>query len=303
MLFKKRTRNIILISFFFFMLIFISTALYYFTALTNTISEMHQPIERSITSKNQKPIVLEEKEPISILLIGVDQRKGDKGRSDTLILLTVNPKESSVKMVSIPRDTRTEIVGGGLDDKINHAYAFGGTKMTVDTVEHFFSVPIDYYVLVNMEAFQGIVDDLGGITINNPLDFNEAGHHFRKGEITLTGYETMLYVRMRKQDPYGDFGRQQRQREVIRGILNKGASLESLSKIKAILDTLEENVKTDISFGEMIDIHEHYKQTINDIETLELSGQGKILDGVYYLFVEEEVKLKVQETLLKHLEL
>lgn len=89
-----------------------------------------------------------------------------------MIVLTVNPNDKSMQMVSIPRDTRTEIIGKGFDDKINHAYAFGGPEMSIATVENFLDIPIDYFVQVNMESFKDIVDAVGGVTVNNKLEFS-----------------------------------------------------------------------------------------------------------------------------------
>lgn len=122
-----------------------------------------------------------------MLMLGVDERDGDKGRSDTMIVLTVNPQKKSVKMLSIPRDTRTEIVGHGTQDKINHAFAFGGAKMSMDTIENFLDIPIDYYMKINMEGFKDIVDAVGGVTVQNDLDFTSDGIHFAKVRILLTG--------------------------------------------------------------------------------------------------------------------
>ncbi|WP_051633460.1 LCP family glycopolymer transferase [Bacillus sp. UNC41MFS5] len=90
---------------------------------------MNQPIDRK-SEKREEPEAFKEKDPFSVVLLGVDERKGDRGSSDSLIVLTVNPTNNSLKMLSIPRDTRTEIVGKGKEDKVNHAYAFGGVSIT-----------------------------------------------------------------------------------------------------------------------------------------------------------------------------
>lgn len=105
---------------------------------------IHQPIERKQSDKREVPITLEQKDPFSVLILGVDEREGDSGRSDTMIVLAVNPEKNSIKMLSIPRDTRTEIIGKGMDDKINHAYAFGKVPMAIDTVEDFLDIPLLY---------------------------------------------------------------------------------------------------------------------------------------------------------------
>lgn len=98
-----------------------------------------------------------------------------------MIVLTVNPKTNTTKMVSIPRDTRTENVGKGKVDKINHAYVFGGIQMSVDTVENFLNIPIDYYSEVNMDGFKDIAEAVGGVDVNNDLDFTyEEGIHLKK---------------------------------------------------------------------------------------------------------------------------
>ena len=107
-----------------------------YQSMTSAVDKMHEPVERK-SDKRAEEITLAKKEPFSVLMLGVDERKGDKGRSDTMIVLTVNPNKNSVKMLSIPRDTRTEIIGRGKEDKINHAYAFGGVEMSMDTVENF----------------------------------------------------------------------------------------------------------------------------------------------------------------------
>jgi polyisoprenyl-teichoic acid--peptidoglycan teichoic acid transferase len=257
---------------------------------------MHEPIERP-----QREITFEKSEPFTALMLGVDEREGDKGRSDTIIVLTVNPEKSSVKMLSIPRDTYTEIKGRGAQDKINHAYAFGGVEMAMDTVENFLDIPIDYYLKVNMEGFQDIVNAVGGITVNNDMEFTEGSFHFPQGSIDLDGREALAYVRMRKQDPQGDFGRQKRQRQVIQGVINKGASLGSLTKFDNIFDALGHNVKTNISFSEMVDIQSHYRNAASNIDQMKIEATGTYIDGVSYQLVSEEERLRVQNELKEHL--
>src|SRR5699024_12248826 len=91
-------------------------------------------------------------EPLNILLLGVDARESDKGRSDALIVLSLDPQNDVMRLISIPRDTRTTIVGKGGEDKINHAYAFGGTGMAVATAEDFLGIEVDYYFHLNMKV-------------------------------------------------------------------------------------------------------------------------------------------------------
>jgi len=268
-----------------------------------TAEMMHEPIERSTSKKRPKPVSLEKQNPISILLIGVDERKGDRGRSDTLVVLTVNPNKKSVEMVSIPRDTRTEIIGKGFQDKINHAYAFGGVEMTMATVENFLDIPIDYYIKVNMEGFKDIVDAVGGVTVDNSFSFTYEGVTFPKGEIALDGDKALKYSRMRYDDPRGDFGRQDRQKQIIEGVIEKGASVNSLANLDDILGALGKNVKTNMTFKQMKNIQANYKEARHNIEKLHLKGNGTKINGVYYLVIPEEERLTISNKLREHLEI
>ncbi|MGN7298766.1 polyisoprenyl-teichoic acid--peptidoglycan teichoic acid transferase TagU [Ferdinandcohnia sp. SAFN-114] len=276
---------------------------YLYNSVAKTVDSMHTPIERDKSDKRTEEVVFEKRDPISVLLMGVDARAGDRGRSDSLIVLTVNPGDKSMKMVSIPRDTRTEIVGKGFQDKINHAYAFGGPEMAIDTVENFLDIPIDYYVQVNMESFKEIVDAVGGVTVNSNFAFNYDGHTFSEGQITLNGDEALAYTRMRKKDPRGDFGRQERQRQVIMGVIDKGASFSSLTKFGGILDALGKNIQTNLTFDEMVDIQKNYKEARHSLEQSMVKGSGTKIDGIYYYSVPEEERTALSTMLKEHLKI
>lgn len=269
-------------------------------SLTKTVDTMHTPIDRT-TDKRTKDLALSDQEPFSMLMLGVDERDGDKGRSDTMIVLTVNPQKKSVKMLSIPRDTRTEIVGHGTQDKINHAFAFGGAKMSMDTVENFLDIPIDYYMKINMEGFKDIVDAVGGVTVQNDLDFTSDGIHFAKGTHTLNGKEALAYSRMRHDDPSGDFGRQSRQRAIIEAVIKEGASLSSLTKYDEVFAALGNNIQTNLTFDDMMDIQKNYRDASKSITQSSINGNGTKIDGIYYYIVSEEEKEKVQSELKEQL--
>ena len=242
------------------------------------------------------------KDPFSVLVLGVDEREGDKGRSDTMIVLTVNPTLQSTKMVSIPRDTYSEIVGMGFEDKLNHAYAFGGIEMSLATVEHFLDIPIDYVVQVNMESFKEIIDAVGGVSVTNSLDFHVDEHSFPKGELTLDGEEALAFVRMRMDDPRGDFGRQDRQKQVIQGILQKGAKLSSLLKFKSIFEAIGNNVRTNMTFDEMVEVQKNYRDAAKSVEQIRFEkGVGKRMDGIWYYMMDSDELEKVKAELKAHL--
>jgi polyisoprenyl-teichoic acid--peptidoglycan teichoic acid transferase len=300
---RKKWKKILLIGLIvFFVLLAAGLGYAYnlYSQVNKAATKMHEKIDW-VGSGNQKEKI-EQKKPLNILLMGVDERAGDKGRSDTLILMQLNPENNSMTMLSIPRDTRVEIAGHGKMDKINHSYAFGGTKMTVETVENFLDLKLDYYIKVNMEALSEIVDALGGITVNNNLTWSDEGFYkkgyvYNKGEITLDGPKTIGYVRMRHMDNKGDFGRQDRQRQVINAIVDKGASISSINKVDNILEVLGDRVKTNMTFEEMKDIQKGYSSARKNKKTLNLQGNGTKINGTYYWLPFDESVTTIKESL------
>jgi polyisoprenyl-teichoic acid--peptidoglycan teichoic acid transferase len=304
---KKKKRKWLRVIGIIFMLMLLGGGAYAYSvyhSLNSAVDTMHEPIDRDKSSKRDKEVEFQQQQPFSVLLMGVDERKNDTGRSDTMIVLTVNPETKSVKMLSIPRDTLTDIVGHGTRDKINHAYAFGGVEMAMDTAEEMLDIPIDYYVQINMEGFEDIVNAVGGITVNNDLSFEAGGYTFPKGSVDLNGKKALAFTRMRYEDPRGDFGRQLRQRQIIQGIIREGASVSSLWKFDDIFDALGSNVKTNMKFEEMVDIQKHYKDAAKDIEQIKIEGgSGTRIENIYYYVIPDEELTRIQDLLKEHLEL
>ncbi|MEH7259302.1 LCP family protein, partial [Bacillus toyonensis] len=221
----------------------------------------------------------------------------------SLMLFTLNPKTKSMKITSIPRDSYTEIVGKGKKDKINHAYAFGGIDMSVKTVENFLNVPVDHYIEVNMAGFRDIVDAVGGVDVNNDLEFTSRDQHFAKGNIHLNGETALKYTRMRYEDPRGDFGRQMRQRQVIQAVIKKGASVSSLASYGDVLKAIEKNVKTSLTQEQMFEIQKNYKDCMENSEEIQIPGDGhKAADGIWYYYVPDAAKQDITNKLRAHLE-
>lgn len=238
---------------------------------------------------------LKETKPLNILLLGIDTETGDKGRSDAIMVLSLKPKTNTMQLISIPRDTRTEIVGRGHEDKINHAYAFGGSDMSIATVENLLDMDFDFFVSMNMSGLKELVDQLGGITVNNEIEWQDGKYSFTKGPTDMDGDKAMSFVRMRKQDPEGDFGRTKRQRKVIEGIIDKGASIASIPKISGTIDILGNNMDTNLDFDDMKKLLSGYSNTRNNMENYQMSGSGTTIDGIYYLIVPDEEIEKVKQ--------
>jgi len=298
---KKRIWLWILGSLVAIFLIFIGTAYY---TIQKTMNKINTPLIEAADNEgiNQKTVT--KKEPFSVLLLGVDERKDDSGRSDTMIVETVNPEKQTMKMLSIPRDTRTEIIGYDSVDKINHAYAFGGVPMAVDTVEHFLDIPIDYYVFINMEGFLQIIDTIGGVTIENDMDLTYNSYHFPKGDVTLTGDEALIFSRIRYEDPRGDFGRQIRQRQIIEAVMKKASSTSSiLLKATDMLEVVGDNVRMNFTMKDLIQLQSIYKKMNRNIDQLSFEeGDGKKIDHIWYYIPNDAELQKIQSELKEHLQ-
>ena len=278
-------------------------AFHLYNSAVKTVDEgMHVPSDREHSGKRDHKVNISTKEPLSFLLLGVDE-EDFSGRSDTIMVVTVNPNEETMKRVSIPRDTLTKIIGRDMDDKINHANAFGGFEMARDTVEEFLNIPIDYFASVNMTGFKEIVDAVGGVTVENEIAFEKEGHTFTKGEMDMDGDEALAYVRMRDQDPEGDLGRNARQRKVLDSLIDEAASFSSVTRAQSILDALGNNIRTDLTFDELWEINENYRSARHDSSTIEIDGSNERIDGIWYYLVDDEEQQRVSKELRRHLEL
>ncbi|MFJ7858049.1 LCP family protein [Peribacillus sp. NPDC097206] len=299
---KKKKRKSLKIFGFILLILFIGGGAYaasVYQSLLGAVNTMKGTEHK--TDKRVEDITFKKQDPFSLLILGVDERKNDSGRSDTMIVMTVNPKKESIQMLSLPRDTRTEIIGRGTTEKMNHAYAYGGITMAINTVESYLDIPIDYYVKMNMQGFQDIVNSVGGITVNNDMTLVYKKYSFAKGNIDLNGKEALIYSRIRKEDPRGDYGRQMRQRQVIQAVIKKGASLSTLTNYDDILDAIGKNVETNLTFNEMLSIQKNYKSSLNKIDQFTLAGDNQRIDGLWYNIVSDETKLEAQNRIKAHL--
>lgn len=249
-------------------------------------------------------------EPFSILLLGTDSGdlgRSGQGRTDTMIVATVNPNKETTTLVSIPRDTFTDIIGYGKKDKINHAYAYGGVPMAISTTENLLDISIDYYAQINLKGIQELIDFIGGVDVSNAFSFNYEGTDFPIGKLHLDGKKALKYCRMRYDDPNGDYGRQDRQRQVLTSILNKLKSLNTLTNYNEILKIIGENMKTDISWEMIQTIFKHYRPALKDVESDQLKGTGFIGDGttgeqgISYQKIEDRELTRIQNELKNQL--
>ena len=278
------------------------------TSNTGTVADSSEDEESRTNAGAMTPSeLLEAGEPVSILLLGVDTGdlgRTEQGRSDSMVVVTINPHTQKTTLLSIPRDTYTEILGYGTSDKINHAYAFGGTARSINTVQQMLDIPIDFYVMVNMAGIQEIVDAVGGITVESPLTFNQNGYDFVQGTNQLDGEAALAFARMRYEDPAGDTGRQGRQRLVIEAVIRKLATPETLLNYQTILQSLSSNVQTSFQLSDFYTLQsQDYLGAVDNMNQQQLGGTGGMMNEIYYNFVDETEMTRVQDLLQAELEL
>lgn len=261
----------------------IAGAFYASSSLTDKPQNKPRP-----SSRTQQEL-LTAKDKSTILIMGVDERADDVGRSDTLMVATIDPKLNKASLLSIPRDTRVRIPGHGYD-KINSAFAYGGEKLTQETVEDFLGVSIDHYVIVNVKAFQRIIDAIGGVDINvekrmyyeDPWD-DDGGLiiDLMPGMQHMDGKTAVTYVRYR--DEEGDIGRIERQQKFMKACMEKATSPSIIPKLPAVISEIFDAVRTDLSLRQMLEFAGSLKEAQrNGLTTDMVPGRGLYIDGVSY---------------------
>lgn len=269
-----------------------------------TANDAYESVDRKGRTAGVDASNLSKQRPFSILLLGIDTGalgRTEQGRSDTMMVATINPKTQESLLVSLPRDTYTDIVGHHTTDKMNHAYAFGGAAMAMDTVEKLLSIPINHYITINMEGIESLVNAVGGIEVDNPFEFSYEGKTFPKGKQELDGSLALKYSRMRYDDPNGDYGRQNRQRQIITGIAKKVLTTKGLTNYQSILMTMGENVKTDLTFENMRTLMGDYRPAFEHIKSDQMKGVGFMQSGISYQKIDPDELTRVQDELNEQL--
>lgn len=292
-----------------------------------------------LTKSRNVSNVIKNGRPISVLLYGTDTGelgRTYRGRTDSMMLLLINPKTKQTTMISLPRDTMVSIVGyeNTFPQKLNAAYAYGSTATSIKTVEAFLNIPIDFYALVNMRGLANMVDQVGGISVESPIDFtysqetahdygpnlyrfhknsdkfehsDDNGQTWSASKTSMNGDAALAFSRMRYDDPDGDYGRQKRQRIVLEGLIKKSANLSTLLNDK-FMSTISKNVRTDLTFGDMTTMASKYIKAKNNLVTEHVQGVGTSYpdaDGnnVSYEVVPQKEKQRITNIARKSLSL
>ncbi|MFD2117426.1 LCP family protein [Paenibacillus yanchengensis] len=245
------------------------------------------PVTTQVTSKKQ--------DPLSVLLLGIDQRKQEVGRADTMLYAVVRPSEGNVLLISIPRDAYVDIVGYRHKDKINHSFAFGGAGMTMDTIEELFGQSVHHYASINFEGFKQVIDELGGIAL--PIDkdiVNKApGHDYffiKGGQSQYNGTDALNFVRYRE-DAGGDMNRTERNQQFLKSMMDRASEMNQWVKIPEMIKIMGDNFQTDMRPEKLVDLAQIMLQSKQrNIYNYTVVGEGRRLTngGPWYFFLDDQ---------------
>ncbi|MDG0873166.1 LCP family protein [Paenibacillus thiaminolyticus] len=251
-----------------------------------TLENSYKPIE------GKEEVIRKVTEPFSVLLLGIDARGNEVGRSDTIIYSVVRPEDNKVLLLSIPRDTYTEIIGKGFETKLNHAYAYGQAKMSMDSVENLLKHKVDHYATINFEGLKDVVDALDGVELPIKEDIVNKDPNHEKFRIEANkpiynGQEALYYVRYREDS---DMNRTMRHRIFLNAVMHRAIEMDKIGRIPELIQIMGNNFSTDIRPKFMIDLA---KTMFTQSDTPQMSsymlhGDGKMMSNVWYYMVDEE---------------
>jgi LCP family protein required for cell wall assembly len=240
----------------------------------------------------------------TILVLGSDARPGDtSSRSDSILLVRVDPSRQQIAELSIPRDLRTEIPGYA-PTKINAAYAYGGPPLAIRTVENLTGVKVNHVVLVSFQGFEKLIDALGGVTIVNPtkiISNSFDGYHWRfgKGTLHLDGRHALAYSRVRENtlNPAdNDLTRGQRQQRVLSALASRLGSPGTLLHLPTVGNALGEPLTTDLSASDLMALGWRHLRASRTLHC-RLGGTPGTYGGQWELVSSEENRQTIAEFL------
>ncbi|NLR09041.1 MULTISPECIES: LCP family protein [Lactobacillaceae] len=266
------------------LLLLVGGAAYGMSRYRNVKNSVNSSFKASgLTKERDVNKQLNDKKPVSILLLGTDTGalgRNYRGRTDSMMIITLNPSTNKTTITSVPRDTAVSIPSYTKEapSKINAAYAWGQSKTTIKTVQQMLNVPIDFYALVNMGGMKKVIDKVGGVDITPTLSFKYSGYTFKKGQKThMDGKKALAYSRMRYDDPKGDYGRQTRQRSVLTALVHQSGSISTLLN-QSFIDSISAQTQTDLTFDDLTKLAKNYRSATKTTKETHLQGTGKELN-------------------------
>ena len=226
---------------------------------------------------------------ITVLMMGSDRREGEEqSRSDTLMVAFVDLDQKQIRLLSMPRDTYVTIPTTGEQTKINHSYAYGGVDLVKQTLESNFGIKCDYYMDVDFQGFIDVIDALGGITLDVPRDmyYPDEGIDLTAGVQDLDGSKALQFCRFRS-DGQGDLGRIDRQQAFLVAMKEKMFSAGTLLKIPDICSAVMENMQTDFTGTQILQILLQLKNGV-DFQTYQPDNIPEYKDDISYVFMTDK---------------
>lgn len=230
---------------------------------------------------------------VNVLIMGVDE-----ARSDVMMLASFNKDNNKMTMLSIPRDTRVDIPGYGYD-KINSAAARKeGTALSMETVSNMLNIPIHHYIKVDFKGAEKIIDILGGVTVDVPINMNyddpaqNLSIHIKKGRQLLNGANAVKFVRFRSGYPDQDLGRIKAQQQFAKAFIEKITSPSVLPKALSLVNAMTRCTKTNMTDGEIASYALKLKDIkLDEVKFYTLPGKADYLHGISY-FMYDEIELR-----------
>lgn len=327
---SKRKKRILKLVLFAFILLGLGAATvsgYFYWKVNELMHKTSDPPVNNLPSNSEAKDPLEEKnqivtKPFGMVLLGEDYRPETGSRNTDAIIVTIwNPESNEVNLLSIPRDTRVNIPGYGYG-KINSVYVIGeaekrkqerqgqqpttnGAKMVMETISDFLDIPVKYYVKVDFNGFEQVIDELGGLMIEVERDMNYhsvADHtniELKKGLQLLDGKQVLDYARFRKSSDgkdSSDFERNERHQKIIRTFVGKLGSFKGVSNIVDIMEIAGDHIKTNLTPDEMKDLLWKYKGiNKSDIYSIQMTSFWENP----YVYIDKNELLRVQNELKK----
>lgn len=268
--------------------------------IEDTLDNSYVPLKEAEDPGLQPTAEENSDRPFSILLLGTDQRGNENGLSDSIIYSVIRPNDHKALLVSIPRDSYTEIIGAEnikgarKNTKINAAHSYGGPQMSVDTVKNLLNVPIEYYATINFNGLVGVTDALGGVelpitkVIENKSPLHEK-LRIEPNKPIYSGEEALMYVRYREDS---DFKRTERQRIFLKSALDRMKRIDNILNIQNIIEIAGSNFKTNMKSDFILDLAKKVllEGRTPEITSHMLQGEGSHTDQWYYMLDENDVK-------------
>jgi len=236
---------------------------------------------------------------MNVVLLGSDSRAstGAGGRSDTIILVHIDPEKDFFSMLSIPRDLRVDVPGHG-KRKINSAYTYGGPALVIRTVKSVFGIKLDHYAEIDFNAFKALTDVLGGVYVDVDRSYDDGKIVFDPGYQLLDGQNALRYCRHRHDSNY-DFGRMERQQRFLGAVREQAMGWNLPFRLPALVSAVFDNVDTDITANEFLKLaYWAIKLDGGRMKQAKLTGAVQTIDGGSYVVATSgQIKSAVKDFL------